>query len=155
MPESATSKPPDYLGKELVRITFPVERGKIAEYAKATGETDQVFYDVDAARAAGFDDVPVPLTYLQVMNHFLESGPIFPPDFDPKRLVHGECEYEIHQIPVAGETLTASFVFTEVLEKKNRKGAVMRFAKRTCTVTDRSGKVVVIRRDTLIETSAA
>ncbi|NOZ85546.1 MAG: MaoC family dehydratase [Deltaproteobacteria bacterium] len=142
----------DYVGKELAHISFPVERGKIAEYARATGETNPVYFDREEAIKAGFDDVPAPVTFLQIMNHFLPGGPIFPPDFDPKKLVHGECEYEIKRLPVGGETLNASFVFTKVFEKKNKAGSLMRFAIRECKVTDKAGEVVVIRRDVLIET---
>ena len=36
-----------------LKVTFPVERGKIAEFARATRETNPVYFDVEAARAAG------------------------------------------------------------------------------------------------------
>jgi len=142
----------DLIGKDLHEVTFQVERGKIAEFARATRETSPVYFDVDAARAAGFADIPAPVTFLQTLNHHLPKGPIFPPMFSIKRIVHGASEYEIKRLPVAGETLTARFRFVQAFDKQGKKGGTMRFAVRECAVTDAQGEEIVFRRDTLIET---
>ncbi len=49
---------------------FPIERGKVAEFARATFETHPAFFQPEAARAAGFDNIPVPLTYPIVSRFF-------------------------------------------------------------------------------------
>jgi len=145
----------ELLGRELHRVTFPVERGKIAEFARATGEINPVFFDEAAARAAGFDGIPTPVTFAQVVNHYLPDGPVFPPGFDIKRIVHGESEYEIERLPIAGEMLTASFRFVRVFEKTSKSGGTMRFAVRECALIDERGDEILFRRDTLIETPAS
>lgn len=42
---------------------LPIERGRLAFFAKATGETNPVYSDIDAARAAGYADLPAPPTW--------------------------------------------------------------------------------------------
>lgn len=41
-----------------------VERGRLALFARVTGQTDPVYTDVAAARAAGHPDLPVPPTFI-------------------------------------------------------------------------------------------
>ena len=144
----------ELLGRELHRVSFPVERGKIAEFARATGERNPIFFDEQAARAAGFSAIPTPVTFTQTVNHYLPDGPVFPPGFDIRRIVHGASEYEIRRLPLAGETLTASFRFVKVFEKTNKQGGTMHFAVRECALIDEQGEEILFRRDTLIETPA-
>ena len=50
----------DAVGKEWPATTYQVGREKIREYANALGIDNPVHQDVEAARAAGFRDVPAP-----------------------------------------------------------------------------------------------
>src|SRR5436305_869795 len=42
------------IGKTYPAVVYAVGREKIREYASAVGETNPLYFDVDAARAAGF-----------------------------------------------------------------------------------------------------
>src|SRR6185312_15052448 len=48
------------IGKTYPAVTYAVGREKVREYAWAVGETNPVYVDVDAARAAGYADVAAP-----------------------------------------------------------------------------------------------
>ncbi|HEY9265413.1 MAG TPA: MaoC family dehydratase N-terminal domain-containing protein, partial [Mycobacterium sp.] len=55
---------PSAIGTQLPAATMTVDRARLRFFAKAIGETDPVYTDVDAARAAGHPDLPVPPTFL-------------------------------------------------------------------------------------------
>jgi acyl dehydratase len=48
------------VGKSYQPVVYAVGREKVREYARAVGETNPVYLDVDAARAAGHADVVAP-----------------------------------------------------------------------------------------------
>jgi len=50
----------DAIGKAYPAVTYAVGREKVREYAWAVGETNPLYVDVDAARAAGYADVVAP-----------------------------------------------------------------------------------------------
>ena len=55
-------------------VTYAVGREKVREFARAVGEADPRFHDVEAARAAGFADVVAPPMFASVY-----AGPaVFP-----------------------------------------------------------------------------
>ena len=61
-----------FIGRELPPSTLTLERGRLRFFAQAIGETDPVYTDVDAARAAGYADLPAPPTFLFAAE--LDSG---------------------------------------------------------------------------------
>jgi long-chain acyl-CoA synthetase len=58
---------PSIVGKEIGRISFPIDPSKLAEPPKTSGDHDPTRYDAHAATAAGFDSVPVPPTGTALM----------------------------------------------------------------------------------------
>jgi hypothetical protein len=103
----------------------------IRSFARGVGITDIVYYDVDAARAAGYENLPAPPTYAGV--------PVFIPgvsdpvyglpsrsstprlDHGLKNILDGGTEYLYERVPVAGETLItrSRIVDLEVKESKS------------------------------------
>ncbi len=53
-----------WIGHELPTSVLPIERSRLQFFAKAIGETDPVYTDEAAARAAGHASLPVPPTFL-------------------------------------------------------------------------------------------
>ena len=58
-----------FIGHSLGRRTLNIEEGAVRFYAKAIGETDPVYTDLDAARAAG-----VPRRYLVRSGHAISAA---------------------------------------------------------------------------------
>lgn len=109
------------VGHRTKPFDVEVEKGRLRLFAKAIGETDPVYTDEAAARAAGFRSLPVPPTFL----FCLEMERPDPYDwFDELgiplgRVLHGEQAFRYHAVPCAGDVLTFAAEVTDVYDKKN------------------------------------
>jgi acyl dehydratase len=143
------------LQREFPEFEFRVERGKIREYALALGLTDPVHSDVEAARAAGFDDLVAPPTFTRQFWHENDTNDPMPHlGYDPKRRLHGEQEFEYHKPVVAGMVLRGRNVIASTWEKAGRRGGKMTFVVIETRFIDETGALVQVARRTLIETAA-
>jgi acyl dehydratase len=104
------------IGRSLGVTTCEVEKGRLRFFAKAIGETDPVYTDEAAARAAGHRSLPVPPSFLMCLeaegrdtDHIVED--IF--GFDLGRILHAEQGFDYHAMAYAGDVLTFA---TEVLD---------------------------------------
>jgi acyl dehydratase len=129
------------IGKELPPITMTVDAGRLRFFAKAIGETNPIFTDLDAARAAGHRDLPVPPTFLFGIE--LESPDSFAwladIGVDLRRVLHGEQTFTYHSPAVAGDVLTATPRIGNVYSKK---GGALEFIEKASTVTQQDDSVV-------------
>ena len=98
------------VGTAYPAISYEVGREKLREFAIAVGETDLIYHDVGAARAAGHPDLPAVPTFAVVLS--LRAGQVVygDPDLglDYSRVVHGEQEFVHHRPIRAGDRLLAS-----------------------------------------------
>jgi acyl dehydratase len=121
------------------RAVYAVGREKVREYAHATGETNPLHLDPEAARAAGYADVVAPPMFAAVY-----CGPaIGPAILDPEvgidfsRMVHGAQEFEWGPAVVAGDEITT----TAELEEKGARGGLSFFVFRTVSTNQRGETV--------------
>jgi hypothetical protein len=130
---------------------MPIERGKIREFARATGSS--------AAEYLENPNPPVPLTFLRTSTFWEPPGSVSPLSglkLNLSRILHGEQEYEFFgPPPSAGSELTVASHLESVTEKEGRRGGTMRFITVVQDFTDASGKLVARGRSTLIETARA
>jgi acyl dehydratase len=96
-----------------------VGREKIREFAHATGETDPLCLDLDAARAAGFDDLVAPPMFAVVYGMPALAPAMFDPEvgIDFARLVHGGQQFSWGELVVAGDEITTTATLTDVSER--------------------------------------
>jgi hypothetical protein len=129
------------IGKDLPPITLTVDAGRLRFFAKAIGETNPVFTDLETAKAAGHRDLPVPPTYLFGIE--LESPDPFAwlagIGVDLRRVLHGEQSFTYHSTAVAGDVLTAKPRIGNVYSKK---GGTLEFIEKASTVTRENGDLV-------------
>src|SRR6478672_11028975 len=119
---------PSLVGQEIGRISFPIERSKLAELARALGDDDPVWHDAQAARAAGFDGVPTPPTVNVLMDHWRAGGVAALVDavgMDLGRVLHGEAAWEYLTPVRAGDELTARQVVSDVTTRAGKRGGAM------------------------------
>jgi acyl dehydratase len=145
---------PSIVGKEIASVSFPIERSKIAELAKAFGDDDPVWWDQEVAYAAGFDGVPTPPTVTVLMDHWREGGVAGLVDavgVDLARVLHGEVAWEYLAPVRAGDELLARQTVADVTTRAGKRGGAMTFVKVDTEFTNQRGELVVRRSDTLIE----
>ncbi|MEV0245994.1 MaoC family dehydratase N-terminal domain-containing protein [Nocardia sp. NPDC050712] len=132
---------PAIVGTEFPPTTLTVEAGRLRFFAKAIGETNPVYTDLDAAKSAGYADLPVPPTFLFAIE--LEKPDAFAflaqAGVDLRFVLHGEQSFTYHSPAVAGDVLTATPRITDVYSKK---GGALEFLVKETAVTRADGSAV-------------
>jgi acyl dehydratase len=109
----------DAIGKTYPPTTYAVGREKIREYAAAVGETNPLYFDVDAARAAGYDDVVAPPMFAVVY----AARSVAPAVLDPEvginfaMMVHGSQEFRWGPLAVAGDEITTTTTVKDISDR--------------------------------------
>ena len=117
------SFPPAPVGKSYPPTVYAVGREKIKEYAFAVGETNPLYLDVDAARAAGYKDVVAPPMFAVVYS----AQSVTPALFDPEvginfaMMVHGAQEFRWGPLVVAGDEIRTE-VGVKAIEERDGRG---------------------------------
>ncbi|RWA16428.1 MaoC family dehydratase N-terminal domain-containing protein [Mycolicibacterium elephantis] len=108
-------------GYQWPESTVAVERGRVAMFAKAIGETDPIYFDVEAARAAGHPDLLAPPTFVFGLDleHSDTLGVLEAHGVNLSGVLHGEQRFTYHRPVHAGDTLTLRAEFTDYFSKKN------------------------------------
>lgn len=119
------------LAYEFAPLTVTVERGRLAFFARATGQHDPVYSSLEAARAAGHRDLPVPPSFFFSLD-LERPGPLgWLADLgvDLGRVLHGEQSFSYQALAYAGDTLLLRSCITDVAVKKG--GALELLTRRT------------------------
>lgn len=101
-----------------------VEKGFLRFFAKATGETNPIYFDEEAARAAGHPALPAPPTYLfsLVLGAPAKRGEVLDAEngigVDMRRILHGEQKFAYHRPVHAGDRLTLTTTTSDIYSKK-------------------------------------
>ncbi|RJQ78433.1 MaoC family dehydratase [Pseudonocardiaceae bacterium YIM PH 21723] len=112
-------------------LEVTVERGRLAFFAKAIGQTDPVYFDLAAAEAAGHPDLPVPPTFYFSLELERPNGVAWLDalGIDLRRVLHGEQSFTYYAPAYAGDTLRLTTKVTDVASKKG--GAMELVTKKT------------------------
>ena len=109
-------------GKVYPPFEYEVGKEKIAEYARAVGEDNPVYFDREQARAAGFRDIPAPPMFAVVYS----MGSVGPGLFDPDvginfaMMVHGGQELAWGDPVCSGDTISTATTVKDIFEKDGR-----------------------------------
>lgn len=136
------------IGKRFPGFTFPVERGKIREFARATMTSNPDYLE---------DPEPViEPTWLVTSSFWTPAGlpnPMAALGINLARLLHGGQEFVFHgSPPQAGDLISNESWVDKIYEKQGKRGGTMRFAEIVTEYKDQTGTVVAESRMTLIET---
>ena len=106
-------------GKSYPPFEYEVGKEKIAEYARAAGEDNAVYLDREAAKQAGFRDVPAPPMFAVVYS----AGAMAPAITDPEvginlmAMVHGGQEFVWGEPVCTGDVITTTAKVVDISEK--------------------------------------
>ena len=88
-----------WIGHALPPSEMALDRSRLRFFAKAIGETSSVYTDVQAARAAGYADLPAPPTFLFAAE--LDSGAsdqlLQKLEVPIAKILHGEQSFCYHK----------------------------------------------------------
>jgi N-terminal half of MaoC dehydratase len=132
----------------FVPLTVDVEPGWLRFFAKAVGETDPVYIDEGAARAAGHPALPVPPTF------FFSLGLQAPEPFgyldqlgvDLRRVLHGEQSFTYHRLAYAGDRLT---LCDRIFDVYTKRGGALEFLVKQTEIR-RDGRPIAETRSVLV-----
>ena len=109
-------------GKTFPAHEYEVGREKIKEFAYAVGEDNPVYFDREAAQAAGFRDVPAPPMFAVVYS----AGGVGPAILDPEvgmnfmAMVHGGQEFVWGEPVCSGDTISTTAEVKDISEKDGK-----------------------------------
>lgn len=136
------------IGQITAVTDVQIDRSQLRLFAKVVGLKEAVYTDVHAARAKGYPDLLVPLTFIIGLEtetydvfHTLEKLGI-----DKGRVVLGQQEFDFREEVFAGDTIRLSTRLIDITEKK--EGALNLLVRET-EIT-RSGTVVQVIKQTLV-----
>lgn len=110
------------VGRTFAPSIYAVGREKIREYAQVVGETDPLYLDPVAARAAGYADVVAPPMFAVVYASPSIMAALLHPDLaiDFAMLVHGGQEFEWGPLVVAGDEVSTVVSVADISQRADK-----------------------------------
>jgi acyl dehydratase len=137
------------VGSSTPPVTVTVERGRLRLFAKAIGQADPLYTDLEVARAQGHPDLPVPPTYLFGLE--LEQPDPFAwitdLGVDMSTVLHGTQSFSYDAMAYAGDTLTVRSSLTGLQDKK---GGAMQLLERSSVVTRGDEQVATLTQTIVV-----
>jgi acyl dehydratase len=147
------------IGVESPPSTNEVTTTSVRAFARGVGYTDLVYFDVEAARKAGYRSLPAPPTYLGTpvfipgLSNDTFSGPrAGGPRLDHglKGLLDGGTETEMLGDICAGDTLTVVSKLADLDVRESRSLGKMLISTTETTYTNQGGELVARQRSQAI-----
>lgn len=124
-------------------------------YAQAVGDLNPIYFDLAAARSAGYDGLVAPPTYVQYavvqgrpLGRIREDGLFMGTSglkLRVQRTMFGGEEWDFLAPALVGDTITATTRLTGLDEKQGSKGAFVRITRET-TFTNQRAEVIARTR---------
>ncbi|MGH8788279.1 MAG: MaoC family dehydratase N-terminal domain-containing protein [Cupriavidus necator] len=142
------------LDKTRIGMTLPpfsrtAEAGQLRFFAKATGETNPIYFDEAAARDAGHPGLPLPPTFLFSLEISRPSSEWRQQlGIQPSRVLHGEQSFVYHRMAYAGDSLRFESRIADIYDKK---GGALDFLVRETRVTNQRDEHVADLRSVTVQ----
>ncbi|WP_340149101.1 MaoC family dehydratase N-terminal domain-containing protein [uncultured Sneathiella sp.] len=138
-----------HIGREFGAHTADIEKGRLRFFAKATGETNPIYFDEEAAKAAGLPTLPAPPTFLFSMD--MEVPDPFEilsvMDVDLGKILHGTQEFNYFKDVYAGDRISFKSEITDIFDKK---GGALEFIVKKTEATNQHGDLVAEMTRTIV-----
>lgn len=138
-----------YIGLKSTPHRVEVEKGRLRFFAKAIGETDPIYTDEEAAKAAGYASLPAPPTFafcleMEKPNPFEDLETM---EIDLGKVLHAEQSFKYHASICAGDSLTFE---TRVSDIYDKKAGALEFVVQDCSVKNQNGTLVAELRRIIV-----
>jgi len=137
------------VGREYPPFSVEVEKRWVRSFAEAIGETDPIYLDEQAARAAGYRSLAVPPTFpfAAIMERNQSFMILDELGIDKRRTMHGEQSFAWHGDLCAGDVLNGRQRIVDVYDKKN---GALEFIVCEIACTNQLGEPVCDLRTTIV-----
>ena len=114
------------IGKKYDPVIFTVTDQRLRFFAKATGQTDPIYFDHDAALKEGYNGIVCPPTFLYVVSMEQKNPFEFLNDLKIKieSILHAEQEFFYEKNICSGDTLMMT---TEIVDMYDKKDGLLQF----------------------------
>jgi acyl dehydratase len=138
-----------FIGLETKPRSVEVEKGQLKFFARATGETNPVYFDEAAARAAGHRALPAPPTFLFCLETMApaQDGVMAKLGIDIGRVLHGEQQFTTGKPIYAGDTIT---LMTRIADMYDKKGGALDFIVQDTSAVNQDGENVGTSRTIIV-----
>ncbi|MBL8628770.1 MAG: MaoC family dehydratase N-terminal domain-containing protein [Rhodospirillaceae bacterium] len=139
----------EHIGLKSEPRSIDVEAGQLKFFAKATGQTDPIYSDETAARAAGHPALPAPPTFSISLAAGAPAkiGTLESMGVDMRRILHGEQSFTHHHMIYAGDRITLVTTVSDIYDKK---GGALEFIVQDTTATNQKGDLCVTYRTVVV-----
>lgn len=139
----------DAIGRPLGEPSMTLDAGRLKFFAKAIGETNPIFTDEDAAKAAGHPALPAPPTFLFSIEMEQPDPFWWMPGIgiDMRFMLHGEQQFTYHRVAHAGDTLVARPIISDIYTKK---GGALEFLVRDTPIFDLDDNLIADLKTVLV-----
>jgi acyl dehydratase len=138
-----------YLGRESKPNSVDIEKGRLQFFARSIGETNPIYTDEAAAKAAGYRSLPAPPTFvfsidLEQDNPFADIEDM---GINLGKILHAEQAFTYHEPICAGDTITLQSKVTDIYDKK---GGKLEFLVQNYTAKNQNDTLVAEMKRTLV-----
>ncbi|WP_281954874.1 MaoC family dehydratase N-terminal domain-containing protein [Pseudophaeobacter arcticus] len=128
-----------FIGRSFPPLHVDVEPGQLRAFARATGQRDPIYWDEEAAKAAGYRGLPAPLTFLFTLDQERDDRFYFinAMGIELGHVLHGEQAFTYGAPICAGDRVTLTCTCMDIYDKK---GGAMEFVILKTQATNQLGE---------------
>ena len=118
-----------------------VDAGQVRLFCQAIGETNPIYTDLQAAKAAGYRAIPAPPTFTQTLNYTAPQTEDLVLDVlgaDLGKLLHGEQRFVYHRPIYVGDRIK---LISRIVDIYDKKGGALEFVVIEITFENQDGEL--------------
>ena len=127
------------IGSEMEPFLVEVEKGAIRKFAESLEDDNPIYYNIEAAIAAGYRTIVAPTTFPTTFR--LSARPFWLSSLRQERIMAGEQSFTYHRPIYAGDVLTCRFHLKGVEDKVGSSGR-LQIISQEMIIDDLDGKMV-------------
>jgi acyl dehydratase len=137
------------IGLETAPRSVEVETGQLRFFARATGETNPIYFNQASASAAGHPALPAPPTFLFCLASLAPDteSVMTKLAIDIGKVLHGEQSFTYGRPIYAGDTITLK---TRVADIYDKRGGALDFIVEDTTARNQNGEFVGVARTVIV-----
>ena len=137
------------IGKTYEPVIFRVMGQRLKFFAKATGQTDPIYFDHDIAVTQGHRGIVCPPTFLIVVGMEQKNPFQFLDDLNIKieRMLHAGQEFIYEEIVYEGDKLRME---TEIIDMYDKKEGLLQFCILESKFTNQNSTLVATLKNTIV-----